>query len=131
MKPDFHDGNLTGMRVTDKTLHLYLTATDKQKFIVTIPNVRRMRADNFLEGNIVFDVTVHQHSELSKEKLRCVYGYNEEEAAKYLSKNMAEIADKKLSLFELGSSYGCELLVLFAGTIQIESESEKRDAVAA
>ncbi len=112
------------MRVVGEALQLFLTTTDQRKFIVTIPNIVRMRADNFLEGNIVFDVSLYQNAECSEEKLKSLYGYNKEQAQKYLPKNLIEIADKKLTLFELGSSYGCELLALFSGSIQIESESE-------
>ncbi len=111
INPDFHDGNLTGMRVVGEALQLFLTTTDQRKFIVTIPN-------------IVFDVSLYQNAECSEEKLKSLYGYNKEQAQKYLPKNLIEIADKKLTLFELGSSYGCELLALFSGSIQIESESE-------
>jgi len=113
------------MRVAGKALQLFLTTTDKRKFIVTIPNIIRMRADNFLEGNIVFDISVYQNAECSEGKLKSLYGYNEEQAQKYLSKNLREIAEKNLSLFQLGSSYGCELLALFSGSLQIESKSQE------
>jgi len=120
--PEFHDGNLTGIRITKKSLQLYLTTIDSKNFIITISDIVRIRVNNFLEGNIIFDITVYKNTLCQEEKLKILYGYNEEQAAKHLPANLRDIANKKLSLLELGSSYGCELLVLFSGLIQIEDE---------
>jgi hypothetical protein len=130
IEPEFHDGDLTGLRMVDKTLKLYLATKNKEKFILSIPNVRRLKVHNFLEGNIVFDLTIYNNPEVFEKKLMLLHGYNEEQAKKYIPINLREITEHQLSFFELGSSYGCELLALFSGTIQIESESEKLDAIA-
>jgi hypothetical protein len=109
--PDLHDGQLTGISMgDDETLTLYCSSVGGGSCTLRIPNVTRLRADNFREGNVIFEVNVYEGEECPEALVGRLY--NEGQNGGNLASHMLEIRQKRWALFELTSSYGCELLAL-------------------
>jgi len=84
--------------------------------------LHRLKADNFSEGNIIFEINVYAGHECPAELIQKLQGYTKEKAADLLSGDLMKITAHNWTLVELTSSYGCELLAL--------SEAEAESVVA-
>src|SRR2546425_4474810 len=57
--PDFHDGYLEGITVLkDRIAKFLMRDLNGQRYELVLSDVERLRADEFCEGNIIFDVVV-------------------------------------------------------------------------
>jgi hypothetical protein len=112
--PELHDGQLLGIIVSPdrEDLTLYCRRTDGVDIAVTLPDLIRLRVDNFLEGNIIFEISIREGEQCSADAVRKLWNYDETEAGQHLATLMKEIKDGGWSLIELSSSYGCELLAM-------------------
>ena len=110
--PDFHDGYLTGIRVVqENTLVLFLTHVDGRAFVLQAPDLYRLKADDFLNGNIIFDMEVASGAECPFDELKtlCEYdGYDEDHFADFYSK----VCQDNWTYLTIDSSYGCTLSAL-------------------
>jgi hypothetical protein len=113
LQPDFHDGHLDGILLENgKKLILNCRDVTNQRWEITISKLRRLSVDNFLEGNIIFEVNVFNGPECSSALIKKVYGLNDPTDTKVIADYTEEAIVKKWTLVELTSSYGCELLAL-------------------
>jgi hypothetical protein len=120
VEPNFHDEKLTGLRMIGAEAHLFLT-TELAEFRLIVPKVVTLRATCFWEGNIVFDISIYQ--EPSRDLVKELYEWSDAEPHNYLAMTLERIKKEKLQMFELTSSYGCEMLALFSGEIEIRKET--------
>ncbi|MCX6972329.1 MAG: hypothetical protein NTV93_19570 [Verrucomicrobia bacterium] len=110
--PDLHDGYLIGIILSgNKTLALHCRDVKNRTYEICIPKIQSLKADNFLEGNIIFEINLYSGSECSPELVAKVKSYNNE-ASTFLQRDLELIASQKWTLIELVSSYGCDLLAL-------------------
>lgn len=114
MPLDLHDGYLNGLVVrAENTLVLHCKTADGKTCTVTIPGLVRLRANNFNEGNIIFELNFFQGGQCPDNLVRELKGYDETRDAEALIADMKNIGECNWTLLELTSSYGCDLLALF------------------
>jgi hypothetical protein len=112
--PGLHDGLLVGinLRPDKEELLLDCRSVDGKDIRLTLPKLIRLRVDNFLQGNIICDISIHEGDRCSPQAVKRVYGYDDDDAQKWISTNMKEIIDGRWTLVEVSTSYGCELVAL-------------------
>jgi hypothetical protein len=127
--PNLHDGKLVGLVMSEPASELGRNLTLLCKTAagnicnLTVPNIDRLRADNFLQGNIIFDVHVWEGQDCPIEKMKELYlCYFEPHGGKYIvlenevDKLLATKIEKTRSehwtLVAVSSSYGCELFAM-------------------
>ncbi len=114
MDPDFHDGLLLGIILSPdrEELTLLCRRVDGKDFSVVVPQLVKLRADNFFEGNIIYDISIHEGSECPADAVLKIFNYNDDESQKYLGDRVKELVQGKWTLLTLTASYGCELLAM-------------------
>ena len=114
-RPDFHDGCLKGMMLeANDQLSLHCEGVDGTKSQILIPGISILRANNFREGNIIFGFRIYTGDQYRRDLI----GSKDDSGLPIdddIDRSMSKIAEHRWSLFQLVSSYGCELLVLFDG----------------
>ncbi|WP_156383076.1 hypothetical protein [Rhizobium sp. Root483D2] len=118
--PWFHDGGLTGITVEDDVVKLGLKMVDGQQFSLTLSDTVAFVATDFQLGNIIFDIRLSKCTDITQDRLSALYPSPHQSAAerfhdaygKAIDEKRAEILIGKLTLFELTSSYGCEIVAL-------------------
>ena len=123
LDPELHDGFLRGITVSpSKTLTVACSTLSGENVELVLEDVVRLRADNFREGNIIFEVRLLRGSACSPELVRKVFNYSDEEAARLLPRDMRTIANESWNLIAIDSSYGCELVAIARGSVSIQTE---------
>jgi hypothetical protein len=118
--PWFHDGGLTGITVTDDVVKLGLKTVDGQHFSLALFDTVAFVATNFQLGNTVFDVRLLTGTDVEKDRLAALYPSPHQSAAEHLHDAYDKAIDHKrkailtgkMTLFELTSSFGCEIVAL-------------------
>ncbi len=113
MIPDFHDGYLDGLFVTGRTAKIFLRTVTGQRYTLILREVERFHAENFLEGNIIFDVKFFQPEQLTEGAVLDAYGYNEKRFV--IQDWICDANQRGLQAVEISASYGCEARVFFRG----------------
>lgn len=118
--PDLHDGTLTGIVVQNgHTLELHCFTVDHQRYTLRLPSLVRLRVDNFLQGNIIFELSVHA-SGFAPELVKKVFGEDGPGEPPWLADELNRLSNGTWTLLELTSSYGCDLLALSEGELIVE-----------
>jgi hypothetical protein len=117
--PWFHDGDLTGIAVKDDVVKLGLKTGDGQQFSMTLSETVAFVATDFQLGNIVFDIRLSTGTDITQDRLSALYPSPYPSAEKFhdaygkaIDEKREEILIGKLTLFELTSSYGCDIVAL-------------------
>ena len=76
--------------------------------------LRNMRADDFREGNIIFEVIVYNKMTPPIEFLRSLFGVSQSDIPEYFHKILLDLRSGQSTLVHLSPSYGCELTALCA-----------------
>ena len=120
MQPDLHDGSLSGIIVSEaKTLELHCAQVDGRRYVLRLPELVSLRADDFRQGNIILDVKVYE-SDFPPDLIRSVYGEEGNADPAWLSRELQALRQGPWTLLELRSSYGCHLLALAKGHLLVE-----------
>jgi hypothetical protein len=118
--PDFHDGALTGLRVVDKsTLELYCSTHEGDPYTVSLPGLEALNVDNFLQGNIIFEIELFT-ANFPIELVKRAFSLSAEENPPWLQQKITQMTDEGWTLLELSSSYGCELAAIAKGKLEIQ-----------
>ncbi len=77
--PSFHDGRFLGLVISPdkRQLTIYCQTVDGLQYEITAPGLVRLRADNILEGNIIFDLAVHEGGTISADAVKKLWRYDE------------------------------------------------------
>jgi hypothetical protein len=86
---------------------------------VSLPALKRLKADNFLQGNIIFEIAVF-NSDFPISSVRRAFGLEDEIDPPWLAQQMTEMNKYNWTLFELSSSYGCDLVAIAQGKMRVE-----------
>jgi hypothetical protein len=112
--PDFHDGYLEGLFVSSTQAKVFLRTAAGQRYTLILQEVERLYAENFRQGNIIFDVEFFQPEQLTQDAVFEVYGYSEQHQKNFLMEQWIRGAKERcLQAVEISTSYGCSALVLF------------------
>lgn len=118
-EPDFHDGALTGVRVIEEsTLELYCSTHDGDPYTVSLSGLEALKVDNFLEGNIIFEIELF-NSKFPIELVRRAFSLSADDNPAWLQQKMKQMADDGWTVLELSSSYGCEIAAIARGKIEV------------
>lgn len=119
-EPDFHDGALAGLRVVDKsTLELYCSTHEGDSYTVSLPGLEALKVDNFLQGNIIFEIELF-NANFPIELVKRAFSLSAEEYPPWLQQKITQMTDEGWTLLELSSSYGCELAAIARGKLEIQ-----------
>jgi hypothetical protein len=111
VKPKFHDARLTGIELhSEHDVRLSIQASARDRYIVALLGVRRLRADEFREGNIILDVTIERGADCDPDLLAELYDLRD--GNPYVATLLSEVRTNNLALAQLNPSYGCRLLAL-------------------
>lgn len=111
--PEFHDGFFEGLWIDGTRIHIYLSTLRRERFVVAADGVVRLFATGVKEGNIVFDVVIRNHDELTLDDVAAVYDMAGSPRAEEQASQLLDQARKqKLVLLEISPSYGASCLVL-------------------
>lgn len=120
MIPNFHDGNLVGLSVSERTATLSVVRHDGALWRIELSGVRHLKADDFREGNIISYCEVVTNAEPSRALLEAVANGPHETAAQeyqdqyrlFIDDLSEQIRSGRFSLFYVEPSYGCEVLAI-------------------
>ena len=101
----YHDGQLEGVLVHDKTVYLGLRSTSGVRRILLLHDVMDLCLDGFRQGNIVLDIRVLSAAQAKRDD--AVRAMVSEKLFRAL-----ESMDQEVRVFLLESSYGAEVVAL-------------------
>jgi len=109
----FHDGFFEGFRIDGTTVHVYLSTLEKERFTAVADGVVALDANGFRAGNIIFDVVVRDYEEVTSRDIEALFDLGEGPAGEDQRMRQLDNAKReKLSLLEIGPSYGGAFMVL-------------------
>lgn len=116
--PSLHDGRLLAIELIGPDLQLRCADVNGAQHFLVLRDIVRLRADNFLQGNIVFEVSTFSTEACPEHLIRAAY-QDAEHAT--LAGEIEDIRTQNLTLLQLGSSYGCELVALGKGALEVRA----------
>jgi hypothetical protein len=112
VSPAVHDGHLMGMLIEKPgRVRLVVELVTGESVSLIMDGVRRMKADDFWEGNIILSVSVTSGSDLSMADIADAYGESRYNTT-YLPKALEEHRAAGLMVVRVDPSYGCTLVCL-------------------
>lgn len=69
----FHDGELEGLWLDKNRLHVFLSTEEKTRFVLTLVGVTEFVAGDFRKQNVIFEVQIKDHNEVTLQDVRDVY----------------------------------------------------------
>jgi hypothetical protein len=120
----FHDGSFDGLWTDGTTTHVFLSTEKKERHVAVIKGVVALNAGALMTGNIVFEIAVRDHSEITLQDLGMVYdlkdgSQGEAQAARVLERVLRE----SLVLLEITPTYGGYCVVL-ASSIELMARQD-------
>jgi hypothetical protein len=120
MIPNFHDGNLTGLSVFERTATVAVVRADGVGWRIELSGVQHLKADDFREGNIISYCEVVTNAEPSRELLMAVAGGPHVSAAQeyhdqyglFIDDLVEQVRSGRLSLLYIEPSYGCDVIAI-------------------
>lgn len=107
----FHDGQLRGFRlVANKTCEVYLDDVKGKRFKIVLSGVERLRADDFMEGNIIFEVLGLNGDEVTIAEIEDAVSVTSGQHRPWVEKIRGRVCAGNLTLFRITSSYGCSMV---------------------
>ena len=116
--PGLHDGLLLGvvLRPDGEELTLICQDADGRAIRITVPELERLRVDRFLQGNIIFEVTIREGDQCAPDSVKWAWSYDHNDEEDEVSRNLPEwmrwIKDDHWTLVEVRTSYGCDLFAV-------------------
>lgn len=109
----FHDGFFDGVWTDSERVQICLRTVDNERFTATIDGIVALNVSGFRAGNIIFDVSVLNHSEVTPEHIEELYELPETDAGdKHRTKLLEDVSTKKLMLLQISPSYGASCVAL-------------------
>jgi hypothetical protein len=105
----FHDGYLDGLLIQGTSVSIFLSAEDRQEFVLEVGGVLSLKVDGFRQGNIIFDVIIRDGDNITIHDIINLFGFKDE--AKALKK-FEESRRMNLIVLEINPSYGASCLIL-------------------
>lgn len=108
---EFHDGWFEGVWIEPERAHVFLKTIEKDPFVIVGEGVVALEANDLKRGNIIFDVSIKTHEELTSGDVDTL------PELKMIDTSKADVAlertrQRKLMLLEVNPSYGGSCVVL-------------------
>src|SRR5690242_13936430 len=95
----FHDGNVISIELqSDRNVAIGLVDEHGERWSLSLGGVDRMRAVDFMDGNIVLEVVQLSGQEPPLEPLRKLYGLGKDEFSDFLASKIGSIRSGKAIL---------------------------------
>lgn len=118
--PDLHDGHLRGLMLLPASVaRIYCTTLDGRDVTFTLKDLKHLRATNFLQGNIIFEVLLRDQDNFSLESLSTLFDGH----STSIERALLEARRQRWFMFEITSSYGCELVAICGEKVEAHVES--------
>ena len=112
--PDFHDGFVDGVLLSDSGARILLRTVKGDRFTLILNKVEASRVNDLRKGNIVFGVVFLEPKQLDASFVFELYGYSDEHKKAFaLDEWVKEATRKGLTAIEITPSYGCTVLAIF------------------
>jgi hypothetical protein len=122
----FHDGFVDGFLIRGPQVIIFVRTDSNEAFALVAGDVTRMRVDNLLQGNIIFDIVMRQGQELTRDDMD-VYGFASDPIGeKRVSDKLEQLKIENRIALEINPSYGCECF-LIAQAVTLIPRSELRN----
>jgi hypothetical protein len=119
----FHDGFVDGFLIRESQVIIFIRTDDNEAFAMVADDVTRMRVDNLLQGNIIFDIVMRQGRELTRSDMD-VYGFAASPDDEKLANDKLErLRTEDRVALEINPSYGCKCF-LIAQSVALIPRSE-------
>lgn len=108
-----HDGFVDGILLSGKEATVLLRTVSGETFDMKLSDVEYLKADDFLQGNIILQVVLHT-GDCPADLLAslCALSPYDPGAGDFLLRLQARVRDEQMVLVEITPSYGCSLLAL-------------------
>ena len=118
VRPSLHDGYLVGMALgddkDDKSVVIFLRSDSGQSYELELRGLDMLRADEFLEGNIICGIYISAGKDVSDKDICSVYGLvGGPNDGHCLQVEKKKVHDLGLMHLSITPSYGCSLRAIF------------------
>jgi hypothetical protein len=118
LEPNFHDGFIDGLLITDRDVRIFLRTVSHEKFTILLNGVKLLVLDDFRQGNIILSVDWLDPADLHDESVCRLYHVAEKSIVE--EGWILEAQRNGLQGLEIIPSYGGVLAAIFqAREIQI------------
>jgi hypothetical protein len=112
--PDFHDGYFDGLWISgQKKVHIFLRTVDEKPFTLVLHAVKRLKASNVRQGNIIFELTLVDTQQITAAHIADIYDFASGRLEENIEKFLSSARDEHLNVLEMSASYGAECIALF------------------
>lgn len=112
--PDFHDGYIDGVILSDSAARIFLRTLSGDRFTLVLNQLDALRVNDLRKGNIVLEIRFLEPRQVDSSFVFELYGYSDEDKKAFLSNEWVENAEQKgLTALEITPSYGCTILATF------------------
>lgn len=121
MLENLHDGHLLAIIISEdvqREITLRFKSLEQKIYIIKLHKVKYFRCNNFLEGNIVFGVTVLKNVVVDRSTL--MWMLQDTKNPKDAEVLVEKIRQGELTFIKLDSSYGADLVAV-AESIEVKS----------
>ena len=109
----FHDGAFEGLLIDDKTVQLFLSTYQKERFVLVAGGVVALTVNGIQLGNIILDVEQRTSEALTLRDIHDVFDYGKTaDGEKHSAKALLMAQREGLCLLALNPSYGGSCLLL-------------------
>src|SRR5258707_9845366 len=119
--PDFHDGFIDGILLSDTGARIFLRTVSGDHFTLALNEIDALRVNDLKQGNIVFEVRFLEPRQLDSSFVFELYEYSDEHKKTFVLKEWIEKAVQKgLTALEITPSYGCTILAVFKSYVLVD-----------
>jgi hypothetical protein len=116
---EFHDGSLDGLLIEGKTAYIFVTNSEKQRYVFVALDVLALLANEIREGNIILELAARPASDVTEQELSERASTHPSHSAGAMDTKMLERArEENLTAFTIDPSYGATCFV-FAKSLQL------------
>ena len=109
---EFHDGSLDGLLIEGKTAYIFVTNSEKQRYVFVALDVLALLANEIREGNIILELAVRPASDVTEEELSERARTHPPYSAGAMDTKMLERArEQNLTALTIDPSYGATCFV--------------------
>jgi len=115
--PDLHDATVSALNLESpggrRVLTLSFRTTSGLELDVTVRGVERLRIDDLLEANIIFDARIQTLRQYGSQIVVDLFGSDSDRAQSTFAQMLAQEGSEHLSVLSISPAYGFTLVAVF------------------